>query len=350
MTISSRPQAGNKNPVFGNPAFIDAGPWSRDQWAQKLIIEWVGDYVTTRGPFAKYLNRLAVTNPAGVTIQVDTGAGYCGGSMMDVTAAVTFTPNTPGIASRTDKVVMVENNTNAAYDGALSGVILDFPTDLTDYSGVASVPPYACRPAILRGDAVTGAATALIQSANYWMIELARFNITNVPAVNTLTDNRDYVDAETKYLWVQPEYGYNTTDGTDVTPLLHAPSYSAYELIDTKLAGCYAHFIVPADFIEGMTAYAVFLGVAGAPNIYLNHAYLSAACGETPAGVSTLAAYTMANGASIYNCLAPLAFAATVEGDDMVSILATRDATNVLDTVDASTYFIGWRIEYFGWR
>ena len=203
MTQSSRPQAGNKNPVFGNPAYIDAGPWSRDEWAEKVKAENTGDSSTVgqrtrlRGVMPTNDNLLIVTNPAGASIVVGTGVGIATGTFLFNTAAVTFTPNTPGIASRTDKVVMVENNTNVAYAGVPSGVILDFPTDLTDYGGATSVPPYAARLAILRGDAATGAATALIQTADYWMIELARFNITNVPAVNTLTDYREFANIET---------------------------------------------------------------------------------------------------------------------------------------------------------
>jgi hypothetical protein len=67
---------------------------------------------------------------------------------------------------------------------------------LTDYDATPGIGPYAARLAILRGDDVTGAATALVQTANYWMIELARYGISNVPAVSSLTDYREFINIE----------------------------------------------------------------------------------------------------------------------------------------------------------
>jgi len=127
---------------------------------------------------------------------VGTGVGICQGTEIFNSTAVTFTPGIPGIVSRSDRVVLVENNTNVAYTGAISGVILNFPTDLTDYSGAASVPPYTCRIAILRGNAITGAPTALVQSENYWMIELASYDISNVAVISNLVDRREFANIE----------------------------------------------------------------------------------------------------------------------------------------------------------
>jgi hypothetical protein len=46
--------------VYGNPAYIDAGPWSRDEWAAKVKAENTGD-ANTVGQRA----RLAGAPPAG---------------------------------------------------------------------------------------------------------------------------------------------------------------------------------------------------------------------------------------------------------------------------------------------
>jgi hypothetical protein len=351
MTQSSRPQAGNKTPIYGNPAYIDAGPWSRNEWAQKLIIEWVGDYVTTRGPFAKYLNRLAVTNPAGVTISVNTGGGYCGGSLLDNTAAVAFTPNTPGIAARTDKVVMVENNTNVAYTGVPSGVILDFPTDLTDYSGAASVPPYACRLAILRGDSVTGNATALIQSASYWMIELARFTISNVPAVSALTDNRDYVDAGTHSLFVPCFFG-KQIGGIELLPSITAGSISSILLADAIVTDVWGRLVVPGNYISSMTAKGILRGTGDAGNLYAGLMWRAGACGEAynvHNGDSGLAAEAFDAVLSHNSCHRLTTLSGLTPGD-IVDLIFYRDAVNALDTIDHDVPFIGFFVTYLGWR
>ena len=195
MTQASRPQADNQS-----NGSVDAGPYSGNQWAQLFQSLFTRDDQATRSVLGRYANELEVTNPAGTTIRVDTGAAVVDGHWIENDATVDFTPNVPGIASRTDKVVLVENNTNAVYDGTASAVILDFPTVLVDYGALSSVPKYSCRLAVLRGDAGTGAATALIQTASYWMVELYRFNITNVPGVNTLTDNRAYAKFATQVL------------------------------------------------------------------------------------------------------------------------------------------------------
>ena len=197
MTQSSRPQADNQA-----NGYVDAGPYSYNQWAERMYAIYTGDENTTsermqlRGVVPTFDEMLVVENPSGVIINVGTGAGFSGGSFLYNSATVAFNATTPLIASRTDKVVLVENNTNAAYDGTASGVVLDFPADLTDYEGTASVPAYACRLAILRGNAVTGNPTTLIQTGSYWMIELFRFDISNVPAVSNLIDNREFINIE----------------------------------------------------------------------------------------------------------------------------------------------------------
>jgi hypothetical protein len=198
MTQRSRPQADNNATV----AYIDSGPYSRDQWAERMYAVYTGDENTAsqrtqlRGVVPTFDNMLVVTNPAGVTIRVGTGAGISAGSFLFNSATVDFTPDTPAIAARIDKVVICENNTNAVYTGAASAVILDFPTVLADYDATPGIGPYAARLAILRGDDATGAATALVQTANYWMIELARYAISNVPVVSSLTDYREFINIE----------------------------------------------------------------------------------------------------------------------------------------------------------
>jgi len=346
MTQFSLPQQNEEPP---NPTFVDSGPYPRDDWAQKLIIEWVGDAVTTRGPFAKYLNRLNVTNPAGATINVDTGAGYCGGSILDNNAVVAFTANTPGIPSRTDKVVLVENNTNAVYDGTASGVILDFPTVLTDYKGAASIPEHACRLAILRGDAATGNPTALIQNSSYWMIELFRFTISSGAVVSNLIDNRDYVDAENKVLFVMPAGGEESL--TDLLPTILGLT-AVIKLEDAKDTTVVGRFIVPSDYIADMTAEGILMRRTSAGNVYCDLRWGAAKCGQlynVRNGAAGFAAESIASTANYYSCHRQTSLA-TVLKNDIVELTFERDAINAADTVSEDLPFVGFQIEYLGYR
>jgi len=347
MTQSSRPQADNQS-----NGYIDSGPYSRNQWSQKLVIEWVGDAVTTRGPFAKYLNALEVTNSVGITMRCASGAGYCNGSLFDNTANVDITPGIPGIASRTDKFVMVENNTNADYDGTATGVILDFPAVLTDYELTASVPPYTCRLAILRGDAGTGAPTALIQTASHYMIELFRYNITNAPAINTITDNRDYVDAETKTLFLQPQGAWNITDVAEIPPTRNGTAGMMFTLTDTKNCALYGRLALPADYIEAMTVNGVVYDAVGAGgNIYAFNRGFYGACGDSYAARTTVSTGgAEAIGAiGTYSCHAEMTITTALNGDIML-LEFFRDATDVLDTLGRDVDGVGFLIEYLGYR
>ena len=350
MTQSSRPQADNVANLY-----LDAGPYSRDQWAKKLIIEQVGDAVTTRGPFAKYLNRLEVTNPAGATIQVDTGAGYCNGSLLDNTAAVTFTATAPAANPRIDTVCIVENNTNAAVSNGTAANGWIFPTVLVDYENLSSIPAYSARLVIVKGAEAAGpVAPALDQSSALYMIPLGQYQISIVPVVSALTDERDYVDAETKYLWAQPEYAYNTTDGAAIIPTRTA-AYVEYAFPDNKDCLASAHAIVPQDYIEAMYVYSVFLGAAaGTPDIVLTVGQLTAPCGDTPAGTADgPTAWTMLTGATVRDCLAPLLVThpVTPPGPGYIMDIQTdRIGTAGADTLNATAYFLGWKIEYLGYR
>ena len=191
MTQQSRPQADNTANGYG-----DAGPYSRNQWAEKLYATHTGDENTAgqraqlRGVVPTFDEMLAVDNPAGETVRVLTGAGFSGGSFIYNSAVVDFVPTTP-VAARIDRVVIVENNTNVAYNTGL-----EFPADLTDYLLAASVPPYSARLAILIGTP-GGAATNLVQTTSHWMVKLAEYTISAVPVLTGLTDSREFIDIET---------------------------------------------------------------------------------------------------------------------------------------------------------
>jgi len=122
-----------------------------------------------------------------VTINVDTGAGFVDGHLLINDTDVDIFVNlcgTPG-QTRQNRVVMVENNTNVLYS---PGNLL-FPA-----AYAAGIPRNSARLAILQGSCGTpGGLPALVQNANYWYTELARFQVSSA-AVGAITDYRDYCE------------------------------------------------------------------------------------------------------------------------------------------------------------
>jgi len=174
---------------------LDSGPYSADQWTELYKVLFTDDEAATQGPLAYVLNELAVTNPSASNIQVDTGWGVCNGHLLKNDVAVTFTPPNPSTNPRIDVVVMVQNNTAVARTaGIASGNDLVFPTSLTDYNSLSSLPPYTCRLAILRGSEAASptAPTLDVDTATLFMVPLAQYQISTGGTVSALTDRREY--------------------------------------------------------------------------------------------------------------------------------------------------------------
>lgn len=191
MTQISRPQPGHQD-----SGYLDAGPYSADQWSELYKILFTGDNPTTQGPLTYVLNQLEATSPSVTTVQVDTGWGVCNGHLLKNSAAVTFTPSAPVGNSRIDVVVMVENNTAVARtQGIATPNNLIFPNDLTDYEGTASLKPYTCRLAILQGTPAGSpvAPTLDVDTATMYMVPLLQYTISTVPVIGTLVDLRQSV-------------------------------------------------------------------------------------------------------------------------------------------------------------
>lgn len=196
MTQVSRPQAGRRT------TYPDAGPYTADEWAALFMHSFIGDDGTAseraalRGVIPTVDSKLVVTNTGGAVIRVATGAAWVEGYFHLNDANVDTTVSTPA-ANRNDRVVLVQNKTNVAYDGTpdYGGAVLECPDDLTDYEGTDSVPAYSCRLAILTG-VVGGAARNLTQDADIWMIELASYTIDNGGNISSLTDQREFAEIQ----------------------------------------------------------------------------------------------------------------------------------------------------------
>lgn len=369
----SRPQQGDR------ATYGDAGPYSGAEWAWAWSILFAID-PTEEGVLGFRGSELEVSSPTATSIRVASGAALVQGHLFinldasDITNAsdVDFAPTVPGIALRSDRVVIVQNNTNNSYDGTADGVVLDFPTDLTDYGGSASVPPHSARLAILLGDAVTGAEETLIQDAgedgDIWMIEIASYDYDTDPSnlIDDLTDTREFLlmaDKIDRQIWVPATYAYNDTDGSAISlsEISFGSGYygQGFKLPDSKDSHVIGRIALgPDDYVEDMECRGVYYYAtpAGVANIYGNLKVFGSYYQSTIGALNVTSSDTQWSvkpgtyGSSINDSTIDAGlegFATsfvTVKG--VVDFQFERLATDVLDTVGGDVYFLGWSLRY----
>lgn len=218
MTQSSRPQADH---IITYPAPSDPGPYSGDQWAELFRILFTGDQQTIYGPFQRYLNQLEVTDNASTEVYVDTGGGMVNGHALISSEQETWAVPAGPAGGRTDRVVMVENNSNAEVTQSTAVRPLLFPNDLSEYTATPGVPAYSARLAILRGNDA-GALPALDQSTALYMVELARYDIDNGPTISNQVDYREFCKFSTVVL--DRRQGHDATDWYDAGTTNYIPA------------------------------------------------------------------------------------------------------------------------------
>lgn len=174
MVQRSRPQAGN---MTLNPTYVDAGPYAADRWATLFRVLFTGDQQATQGVLKTVWDELEPTHPiANREVRIGTGVGVCNGhNFFNDTNAVTIGVDA-GVA-RSDTLVMLENNTNAAI---AAGPATNYNTVGPD----TAIPPYSCRLAVVKGVAIT-------QTTALFMTPLATFTTGAVTFTN-FTDARTY--------------------------------------------------------------------------------------------------------------------------------------------------------------
>lgn len=149
---------------WSNEAIGDGveSPYSDDEFSdiwRKLFVE----DRTTQGVLRGYANELEVTNPAGTTIRVATGAGMVDGKFYETDAVVDNAIAAPAVATRKDRVVLQKSwAAQTVRVAILTGV---------EGGGV---------PALTQTDGVT------------WEIPLATITITTGSAI-TITDERAWI-------------------------------------------------------------------------------------------------------------------------------------------------------------
>jgi len=348
MTQISLPQAGHQN-----SGYTHAGPYSADQWSEMHAALFTTD-PANQGPLQGILNELAVTNPSGASIQVNTGWGIVNGHLLKSNAATTFTATTPSANPRIDVVVMVENNTAVNRTaGIASGNGLIFPTSLTDYGGSASLKPFTAMLAVLKGTEAgsPSAPTLDADSATLFMVPLAQYQISTGGVVSSLTNRREFAQfatsfPETRTFLVPAPTGLNTTDSTQVLVGEVPEATHGLPMVDAKSVSAYGRFKVPADFLSGMTVKALFEPATASGNLSYQVAAQYGAVGEafnnhTDASGGQVTAVT----ADVLN--APYTLALTnVAAGDIVSLSAARDGGDASDTLGVVVFFAGFVVEY----
>lgn len=334
MAQRSLPQAGDETVT---PAYVDAGPYTADEWAEYFRIVFTTDQQATQGVLRGYLNELEPTSAATRTCYVNTGAGIVNGHMLINDASVTIAVDA-GVA-RSDSLVMLENNSNAAIS---AGAATNYNTE-----GNADIPPYSARLAVVKDDTAN-----FSQTNTLWMTRLATFT-TGAGSFTNFTDVRAWCQfagaggPATRQFLVSADNAFELDTATLVRTSVSSDS-RGWRLTDGE--ACYAHgfFSVPSDFASSMTVQAVVSSVAGASgNLYADTAFSYGACGELEethtddsgaAATTALVAFTI-------TCPYSVTLTNAAVGD-IVNCQFRRVGDDAQDTINDIVYFKGWLVTY----
>jgi hypothetical protein len=278
------------------------------------------------GVFKNYLNALAITNPSGRTISMDTGGALVYGFPYYNSTAATVTLTHPTSGTTGWRVVL-----RASW--AAQTVRL---TKIESADGTATIP-------------------AMTQTPNTTFdIPLAEGTITTGDVI-VVTDDRVYLHPNmeieaagiatgTRYLHVPCTSGWNVTDNAE----LDRTDANQYGMImeDAHTTECYGYFYVPSDYVStGIVIPIVY--AAGTGNLYATQTLSYAATGETPATEATAAATQAVTNTKVTNCTSHQTAFGSIAAGDHVMITYQR-INNAADTVNADCEMVGWLVSYTG--
>lgn len=324
----------------------DAGPYSSNDWndvwgaTSRAGVDFGSSDNYNIGVLYQLGNALEPT-VNGTDIDVDTGGSLVDGLYHENTATVSVPITASGVGTSRIDIIVVRKN----YQQAVT---------YTPAGAAPTVPPRTARITVIRGtEAGAPVAPSLTQDTTrttYWDIPLAQVEVSAAGVLSGFADLREYVDAETKHLFVPVLIGYNTTGVSAISLDTNNTSVAPFiELPDAVISSAIGRFIVPSDYLSDMTAETILIPAANG-DVYLQCQFGAGACGEsttTHNGSVAIAAIAVTTG--VYNCIAELDITGITPGD-IVFVLPLRDATNILDTVNASVYVQGINITYFGWK
>lgn len=224
----------------------------------------------------------------------------------------------------------------------------------TPGGGAPTVPFRETRITVIRGTEAVGpvapTATQDVTRATYWDIPLCSVQVDDAGVLTDLTDLREYVDAETKNAWVPVMVGYNVTDVAQIVLTYNSTTAATSGIVlpDTKEARAIGNWIVPADFISGVTTKAV-IHSTGTGNVYSAIGSQVGDCGESAGGIIGFSLAANAVTAGQRACVSSLSIS-PVATNDKIAMIYRRDATDPLDTLGQDVDIMGFEISYFGWK
>ena len=330
-------------PQAGDGVGPDTGPYTSDEWAEFFQAVFTGDQEAVQGPLIRFLNELEVIK-AGLTITTLNGAGFVYGHFLFVDPAIGINVALAAAdQERYDRVVMVQNNTNAAYNTNLA-----LPA-----AYAAGVPRNSARIAILQGgEAGAAVLPDLLVGPNYYMVELARCLVDDA-AVGDIDDRREFCEFSHRTPHTTHSFFVPAVTGWDETALvvLETPNpivtscYGGLEMPDTHSSYATGIFIVPQDYVSDLSV-KVVVATERTGNVYCRFICSYAACGENCALHDDLLDYA-AIGVTIQynNCIRELALTNENIGD-IVRCHFTRNAIHALDTITGSIVILGYIVTY----
>ena len=143
----------------------------------------------------------------------------------------------------------------------------------------------------------------------------------------------------TRTFLVEPVAGYRL----DTSAAL-AVQEEGTAMIDAVESRVYGHFYCPADYASGLSVRAVVYA-SGTGNIYCSAANAYGASGENFVHTNDFSTAAVALTSSQLNQIASATLSSLAAGD-YVSTAFFRDGDNVLDTVGATVYFLGFLVSY----
>lgn len=325
----------------------DAGAYEQEDWwpawgtmmrAAAIIVESAGAplrtlaALTNLGVFYCVDNKLEVTDAGGLAVDIDTGAAMVEGQFYYNDASIQLTLP----ASKTDWYVVLRKNYTAATFTPVGYV-----------AGSGTVPPYTTRITWV------SSLTQATDRSDYWDIPLAKFT-TDGSDITALTDEREWVDVETKVFYVGFDGAEKTTPATvdrDLYGYAMAPNPSDPTDVWTE-------FGVPSDFLDNMSCYPIVIddpsGGGAAANAQFDFWARYGTCGENYATHSENVlneVISIPNNTGEKVCLTALELdLSDIALEDTVTITLHRDSTSGSDVYTGNVYAHIVRIEYLGWR
>lgn len=283
-----------------------------DNWNFLLAYDRVtqGVISTARSSYTGFLN---VTNPAGTTVRVATGAALVDGKLYTNDANIDFSAAT---ANQYYTVVLRKSWSGQTVRAALLGPQVGSPPSVTQTDGTT------------------------------WEISLA--TVYNNAGTLEITDARSYTPRRRYVQMFVPCVG-----GVDsgATSLAINSTWGGFTMAGTLRAWAMGHFILPDDYVSGLTITPVLTMDSGSFtwDIYWQTLVIYGICGETlslPTESSGYATYT-SSGALEEKMTCFTAFSpVSVARGDIINVQFERHGAHASDTYDGVVYFRGWRIQY----